>query len=211
MRRIHPSRLFLAACVLLATASKAEAEFITLRLDGVISEIVSDPAGLLPANGVAVGTPFVGFLSLNTAAIPSTPTEYVSRPEQSHPAQILGSLSLVSGGLQITSEGAQGLIFVVKRDNVLLMQFEDVQSNFGFFDVLAIHLDASGELPDFPLATLASTTFTGGSFGAGLSAFSSIDLRGSISSVTNVPEPSTLLSMLVAAGTFLAGRRRLLR
>jgi len=70
---------------------------------------------------------------------------------------------------------------------------------------------ASGELPDFPLATLASTTFTGGSFGAGLSAFSSIDLRGSISSVTNVPEPSTLLSMLVAAGTFLAGRRRLLR
>ena len=204
MGRIYPS-LFFALLTLLATAPKAEAELITLRLDGLISEIVYDNAGLLPGNGVAVGTSLSGFLTLNTDAIPLNPTDYISD------GQILGSLSLASGGLQITSEGMGGLLMVSKRNNALHLEFEDVRSNFGFFDMITMDLFAGGQLPNMPLSTLASTAFTGGSFEAGHFNLppNAIDVKGSIGSVTSVPEPSTVLSMLVAAGTFLAGRRRI--
>jgi hypothetical protein len=207
MGRIYPTWLFLAVLALLATAPKAEAELITLRLDGFISEIGYDNAGLLPGNGVAVGTSLSAFLTLNTEAIPLNPTDYISA------GQVLGSLSLASGGLQITSQGIGGLALVSKRDSVLHLEFEDVGSNFGFFDMITMDLIASGQLPNMPLSTLVSTTFTGGSFQAGHFNLppNAIDLTGSLGSVTRVPEPSTVLSMLVAAGTFLAGRRRISR
>lgn len=207
MGRIYPT-LLLAVFALLATAPKAEAELITLRLDGFISEIGYDNAGLLPGNGVAVGTSLSAFLTLNTDAIPLNQTDYISD------GQILGNLSLASGGLQITSEGMGGLFLVSKRNNnVLHLEFEDIGSNFGFFDMITMDLIASGQLPNMPLSTLASTTFAGGSFQAGHFNLppNAIDLKGSFGSVTSVPEPSTVLSMLVAAGTFLAGRRRISR
>lgn len=207
MGRIYPSSLFLAVFALLATAPKADAELITFRLDGLVSEIVYDNAGLLPGNGVGAGTALSGFLTLNTDAVPLTPDLYISD------GQVLGSLILESGGVQITSEGMGGLFMISRFNDRLHLEFEDVRSNVGFFDMITMDLLASGPLAAAPLAALASTSFIGGQLEAGHFNLppNAIDVKGSLRSVESVPEPSTLLSMLVAAGTFVVGRRRISR
>src|SRR5262245_40564405 len=108
-RTIWLSLLFFAVVV------PVSAEPISYNLDSAPPSIRYDKTGLLDDYGVGPGSTISGSLTLESSAIadPSNPYRYSSLNPP------LGSLTLRSGALEITSSGPGGLFFISARDNVL--------------------------------------------------------------------------------------------
>jgi hypothetical protein len=183
-------RCWLTVLALVIGVIPASAELITFRIDATVAAIPFDNTGQVGDLGVFVGSDISALLTLNTEAQPlGTSTNYYVDDD---PVIRLGSLFIQVGGLEI---GSDHLLFVRGQDNRIRVEVEDVTSNFGFFDMITLDLFASSALPDYPLAALATTMFTSGTFQAGWYSQPSnaIHIASSSGTVRQVPEPSVLL------------------
>ena len=200
-------RCWLTVLALVVGVIPASADLITFRIDASVAAIPFDNTGSVGDLGVAVGTDITAFLTLNTEALPQglSTNFYVDND----PVVRLGSLFIQAGELEL---GSDRLLFVRGQDNRLRVEVEDVHSNFGFFDLITLDLFAAANLPNYPLASLATTTFTSGAFQAGWYSLPSNAIHIASTSGTvrqvQVPEPSVLVLTILGGVAAMRARYR---
>lgn len=209
--RLPKVELILAVLMITTFATVLNAEIITFAFSGTVTE-VEDPCEILDPS-IIVGSAFNGSYTFNSDAIDRNPDPRWGRYGGSQAVPDVFSMSVVVGNK----------VFEPIRSASISVDDEVTYDSYGVhvgidpeaFDYAAVELFLGGEA-DFldsdslpitpPLLEETFSSVLGISYMSVLNPFSNVLVGGTLSSLTLVPEPTTIL--VLALGGLLLRKRR---